>query len=276
MQPPIITLTTDFGTADTFVGAMKGVILGIAPDAQIIDLSHEVPPQDVQAGAFALASAYRYFPPGTIHVAVVDPGVGTRRHPVAVTTNGATFICPDNGLLSYPLDEARAFVDRPPFVMGRVALPHDWHAVHLSNADYWLQPPSSTFHGRDIFAPVAGHLAAGVAIAAMGTRVLDLAAFALPRPRSAGDTSIGQVLHVDHFGNLITNLHPANLPDGQQLEIRVGGAAIAGISETYQDGVDLVALIGSSGTLEIAFRNGNAARTLGVAVGADVHVISRG
>ncbi|MDA0798135.1 MAG: SAM-dependent chlorinase/fluorinase [Chloroflexi bacterium] len=275
MQPPIITLTTDFGTADTFVGAMKGVILGIAPDAQVIDLTHEIPPQDVQAGAFTLASVYRYFPPGTIHVAVVDPGVGTRRHPIAVTTDDATFICPDNGLLSYPLDEARAFVDRDPFAMGRVAVPRDWHAVHLSNADYWRQPLSSTFHGRDIFAPIAGHLAAGVAIASLGTRVMDLAAFAVPRPRTAGDTSIGQVLHVDHFGNLITNLHPANFPDGR-LRIRVGGTTISGLSDAYQDGGDLVALIGSSGTLEIAFRNGNAARTLGVTVGADVHVISRG
>jgi S-adenosyl-L-methionine hydrolase (adenosine-forming) len=271
MQPPIITLTTDFGTADTFVGTMKGVILGIAPNAQIIDLTHDIAPQDIHAGAFSLASAYHYFPRGTIHVAVIDPGVGTRRRPIAVTTDRATFICPDNGLLSYPLDEVSAHVDRDPFVMGRVALPTAWHAIHLSNAQYWLQPLSSTFHGRDIFAPVAAHLAMGIAPAAMGTRIADLAAFAVPRTRTVPGAAIGQVLHVDRFGNLITNIRPDNLPQGQ-LSIRVGGAAIAGISKSYQDGTDLVALIGSSGTLEIAFRNGNASQTLGVTVGADVHV----
>jgi S-adenosylmethionine hydrolase len=275
MQRPIVTLTTDFGTADTFVGTMKGVILGIAPEAQIVDLTHQVPPRDVQAGAFALAAAYRYFPAGTIHVAVIDPGVGTRRHPIVVATQTATFVCPDNGLLSYPLDHAGAHVDRDPFIMGRVALPDEWHGVHLSNADYWLDPVSATFHGRGIFAPVAGHLANGVSMASMGTRTLDIAAFAVPRPRSGRGASVGQVLHIDHFGNLITNLLPANLPQGR-IEVRVGGATIPGLSENYQDGGDLVALIGSSGTLEIAFRNGNASRTLGASIGAEVHVISRG
>jgi S-adenosylmethionine hydrolase len=272
VQRPVITLTTDFGTADTFVGTMKGVIMGIAPDAQIVDLTHEVPPQDVRTGAFALASSYRYFPVGTIHIAVVDPGVGTRRHPIAVTTDIATFVCPDNGLLSYPLDEAHAFVERNPFAMGRVGLPKNWHAVHLSNTDYWLRPPSATFHGRDIFAPAAAHLAIGVPIASMGNRVRDLAAFAVPRPRTSPGTTVGEVLHVDRFGNLITNVRHSDLPEGQ-LHIRIAGVAISGLSETYQDGADLIALMGSSGTLEIAFRNGNASRTLGVTAGADVHIV---
>lgn len=274
MQPPIITLTTDFGTTDTFVGTMKGVILRIAPDAQIIDITHDIPPQDIHAGAYALASAYRYFPPGTIHVVVIDPGVGTRRHPIAVTTDNATFVTPDNGLLSYPLEEARAFVERDPFVMGRVSVPQGWHAARLTNADFWLEPLSSTFHGRDIFAPTAAHIATGVALTSLGTRTMDLAAFAIPRPRIVPGTAIGQILHIDRFGNLITNLRQTDIPTGS-IEIRVGGTAIAGLSETYQDGADIVALIGSSGTLEIAFRNGNASRTLGAPVGADVHVVSR-
>lgn len=274
MPAPIITLTTDFGTSDAFVGTMKGVILGIAPDANIVDLTHDIAPQDVQGGAYSLASSVNYFPPGTIHVAVIDPGVGTRRRPIAVDTGSAIYICPDNGLLSYPLEHAGAHVDRADFTMGRVAVPQGWQATHLSTANYWLQPLSSTFHGRDIFAPLAAHLAAGVSLSAMGTRVIDLAAFALPRPRLAGDTAVGQVLHIDRFGNLITNLRTSDLPAGR-LEIRIGGVAIAGLSESYQDGTDLLALIGSSGTLEVAFRNGNASRTIGAPVGADVHVIGR-
>ena len=273
MQPPIITLTTDFGTADTFVGVMKGVILHIAPGAQIVDLTHDIPPQSVHAGAYALASAHRYFPSGTIHVVVVDPGVGTRRHPIAVRADNATFITPDNGLLSYLLDKANAFVEHDPFVIGRVAVPHNWHAIHLTNADYWLAPLSSTFHGRDIFAPIAAHIAAGVAITTLGTRTMDLAAFAIPRPQVGPGTAAGQVLHIDRFGNLITNLRQTDLPTGK-IEIRVGRTTIPVLSETYQDGAGLVALIGGGGELEIAFRNGNASRTLGAPIGTDVHVIS--
>jgi S-adenosyl-L-methionine hydrolase (adenosine-forming) len=282
MQPPIITLTTDFGTADTFVGTMKGVILSIAPDAQIVDLTHEIPPQDVHSGAFALASAYRYFPAGAIHVAVIDPGVGTRRHPIAVATPTATFVCPDNGLLSYPLADADAHVERDAFAMGRVALPDGWHATHLSNPDFWLQPLSSTFHGRDIFAPAAAYLARGIAVGSLGNRVADLAAFAIPKARQTPGTTIGQVLHIDRFGNLVTNIAQSELPiagsatrSAENLRIVVQGAVIEGLSESYQDGKDLLALIGSGGTIEIAFRNGSAARTLGATMGADVHVIAR-
>jgi S-adenosylmethionine hydrolase len=274
MPPPIITLTTDFGTADSFVGTMKGVILSIAPDAQIVDLTHDIPPQDVQAGAFAVASAYPYFPAGTIHVIVVDPGVGTQRLPIAVATGSTTFVCPDNGLLSRALDQTGARVGGVPFAMARTALPDTWHAVHLTNADYWHQPLSTTFHGRDIFAPVAAHLASGSPIESMGVRITNLVAFAVPQPTSVSGTSIGQVLHVDRFGNLTTNLRSSDLPQGQ-LEIHVGGKAIAGLSETYQDGGDLIALIGSGGTLEIAVRNGDASRALDSTVGAEVHVISR-
>lgn len=274
MPTPTITLTTDFGTTDSFVGAMKGVILSIISDVQVVDLTHEIPPQDVHAAAFTLASAYRYFPPGTIHVAVIDPDVGTRRLPLAVATGNAIFICPDNGLLSYLLAEVGVDVKCEPFIKGQVALPSGWRAIHLSNPDYWLNPLSSTFHGRDIFAPVAAHLATGVALASMGSPVLDIAAFAIPRPRIAPGISKGQVLHVDRFGNLITNLRVSDLPTGK-LEVRIGAVTISGLAETYQDGASLVALIGSGGTVEIAFRNGSASRKLGITVGSEVHVTSR-
>jgi S-adenosylmethionine hydrolase len=273
MAGPLITLTTDFGRVDGFVGAMTGAIATIAPDSTVIDITHDIPPQDIATGAYLFNTTQRYFPAGTIHVIVVDPGVGTHRRPIALQTESATFICPDNGVLSYMFADAGLRVERDPFVMGQVGVPTGWNAFHLKDPSYWLHPLSTTFHGRDLFAPVAGHFAAGVPLAAMGTSVVELTAFALPLPREVPGMAIGQVMHIDRFGNLITNLRQAHLPAGQ-LTVEVAGHTIHGITAAYQDSVYLLALIGSSGTIEIAYPNANAAKTLGVAKGAEVRVYS--
>jgi len=245
MARPIITLTTDFGLADGFVPSMKGVIATIAPEANVVDVTHDVPPQDVRYGAYALGSTYRYFPADAIHVAV--------------------------GLLSYVIADTGARVEREPFVPARVPPPTKWLAYQLTKEQYWLHPLSSTFHGRDIFAPTAAHLANGTPLHDLGIGVIDLAAFALPEPREVPGTAIGQVIHIDRFGNLITNLRPAHLP-AAPLRVQVAGQVIDGLSKTYQDSVDVLALIGSGGTLEIAFPNTNAAKTLGVTTGDAVRV----
>lgn len=275
MARPLITLTTDFGTTDPFVGAMKGVILSIAPDAAIVDLVHTVQPQNIPAGAYVLGTAYPYFAEHTVHVIVVDPGVGTERAPIAVITDRGSFVCPDNGLLSYVLADAGVRLQADPFSHGRVPLPDGWIAIHLTNEQYWLHPTSSTFHGRDVFAPSAAFLAADVDPFSMGKAMPDIEAFAVPLPLRRGREIIGQVMHVDHFGNLLTNIREADLPPAP-LTIAIEDHEIDGISPHYQAGVGLIAVIGSSGTLEIAVANGNAARFIGAAIGADVHVTGGG
>ena len=207
MARPIVTLTTDFGTADAFVGTMKGVILGISPDAEIVDITHDVPPQDVWAAAFLFDTAYRYFSAGTVHMRVVDPSVGTDRRPIVASNRTASFVGPDNGLLSYVL--AREGGPEPqaePFVATRTALPPGWSCHQLDNDRYWRQPLGDTFHGRDIFAPVAAAISTGRPPGAMGTATHEISAFAVPRPKIQDGTIAGCVLHVDRFGNLITNI----------------------------------------------------------------------
>ena len=279
MARPVITLTTDFGLADIYVGAMKGVILGINPDAAIVDLTHEVPPQDVRAGAYALDAAWDAFPPGTVHVAVVDPGVGTDRLPIAACGRGATFVGPDNGTLSYVLarcDGAREGGPRPesaPFVPASVALPDGWTAYHLTERAYWREPARSTFHGRDIFAPVAAHLSAGLAPSALGPALTQLMAFAVPRAIETDGRVEGCVQHVDRYGNLVTNIGEALLSAaGAGLTVEVGGREVAGFSPSFQGEGPLVAVIGSGGWLEIAVPNGSAAHELAARIGDAVHV----
>jgi S-adenosylmethionine hydrolase len=250
---------------------MKGVILSIAPDAAIVDLVHTVPPQNIAAGAYLLGAVYRYFAKHTVHVVVVDPGVGTERAPIAVKSPLGTFVCPDNGLLSYVLADAGVRLEADPFSHGRVPLPENWTAIHLTNERYWLENVSTTFHGRDVFAPSAGFLAAGVDPFAMGKAVPGIEAFAVPVPLRRGREVIGQVLHIDHFGNLLTNIRETDLPP-TPLTVTIEEHEIDGLSPHYQSGAGLIALMGSSGTLEIAVTNGNAARFLGAAVGADVRV----
>ncbi len=273
MARPIITLTTDFGLADIYVGAMKGVILGINGDAAIVDVTHDVPPQDVRAGAYALDAAWDAFPAGTVHLAVVDPGVGTDRLPIAACGRGATFVGPDNGTLSYVLGRAGLRSESAPFVPARVALPDGWTAYHLTERKYWREPVRSTFHGRDIFAPVAAHLSAGVAPSALGPPLTHLTAFAVPRAVETDGRIEGCIQHIDRYGNLVTNIGEALLSAaGGGLTVEVGGREVVGLSPSFQGEGPLVAVIGSGGWLEIAVPNGSAARELAAGIGDALRV----
>ncbi|SRR5581483_4891308 len=268
----LITLTTDFGLEDNFVGVMKGVIAGLAPAARVIDLTHAVPPQDIAAGAFSLATAYAYFPPGTIHLAIVDPGVGTARRGIAVAAGGYYWVAPDNGLLGYAF-AALAAAGRleGQWREGMWEFGADALAVELTEPRFWLPRVSRTFHGRDVFAPVAAQLARGVPLRALGPLTRRVQALALPSPAPIAGGWQGIVLHVDRFGNLISNLDAATLA-GRAWSVEVGGWRIPALSETYAAIDDLGALIGSAGYLEIAARNGSAAARLGLAAGAPVVV----
>lgn len=256
-----ITLMTDFGLADPYVGVMKGVILSIAPAVSLVDLTHAVPPQDVRRAAFLLAGAIDFFPAGTVHLVVVDPGVGGQRRPIAVKAGRAYFVAPDNGVLSLALARRQAET-----------------IIHLTNPDYWLPEVSATFHGRDIFAPVAAHLALGVPISRLGTRIDEFVRLPASEPAHQPDGSIrGQVQHIDRFGNCITNV-PSNMlrVDGP-LVVRIAGHSIKGISQTYAAVKPgrLISVIGSSGFLEIAVSNGSAADQLSISVGDTVVIEPR-
>jgi hypothetical protein len=258
MSQPIITLTTDFGQADSYVGTMKGVILTICPEAALVDISHEIRPQSVQQAAYVLSTATPYFPAGTIHLVVVDPGVGTERRPVVVQTERALYVIPDNGVLDLVLNREAAR-----------------RAIHLAEPRYRLGQVSATFHGRDIFAPAAAHLACGTDPGQMGQPfpITELASLALhgPQPLPDGQWK-GTILHVDHFGNLITNLKPTQA--GSSISVRVKERRIEALSNTFGDVAEgeLVAYVGSSGHLEIAVRGGNAAQALGMEVGDEVQI----
>lgn len=295
MALSIITLTTDFGQADGYVGTMKGVMLARAPQAQLVDLSHEIAPQDVLAGAFVLARAYRYFPPETIHLAVIDPGVGTSRRALLLETAQGRFVGPDNGLFSLVLRETVALAT------GWADIPADvpalWHpafdlgaALHsapierlprayaLTNADYWLVGPGATFHGRDVFAPVAAHLAAGEPPERLGTPVPLASLVLLPNltPTLLPDAIEGRVIAVDRFGNLITNIAAgllSALGPLETLEVKLDERRPVGVQSTYGAVAagEPVALINSAGLLEIAVTNGSAAQTFQAGVGAAVH-----
>ena len=250
----IVTLTTDFGGTDGYVGIMKGVILGIAPGVELVDLSHDIAPQDVYHASFVLARAAPYFPDGTVHLAVVDPGVGSDRRPLLVQTRRAAYVGPDNGILTHALSGEGAQV------------------FELDNAHYWLPALSSTFHGRDIFAPVAAHLVRGTPPGAMGRLIDDPVRLVLPPPVRHADGHIdGHLVHVDRFGNLISDISAAWIGPGGGI-CRVAGQEIAGPSPSYASVARglLVALVGSGNTLEIAVRDGSAARRLGVERGAGV------
>ena len=273
---PLISLTTDFGLEDNFVGVMKGVIAGIAPAARVVDLSHAVPPQDVAAGAFVLATGFGFFPEATIHVAVVDPGVGSARRAIALQAGGYFFVGPDNGLVGYAL---AALADA-----GRLGgrwqdgwwdLGDDARAVELTEWRYWRPSVSQTFHGRDVFAPVAAHLARGVPLPELGRPVDRVQALAMPRPEPEGDGWRGLVVYVDRFGNLITNLRDWEL-GGTGWRVVVAGREIAGLSPSYSAMGDLGAIMGSTGYLEIAAPNASAAALLGARVGTAVALSPRG
>jgi S-adenosyl-L-methionine hydrolase (adenosine-forming) len=259
LSNPIITLTTDYGTNDHLVGVLKGVILKINPDAQIVDITHQIAPYDLLDGALTIAAAYSYFPPKTIHVVVVDPGVGTERRPLIVTGQTQYFIAPDNGVLSAVYEKEESFVVR-----------------NLTAEHYFLEPVSKTFHGRDVFAPVASWLSKSWAPASMGEEITDFKRLALPRPKEADGKTKGVVLRVDSFGNLMTNfrvedLTPELLEKGE-IQLRVGTHEVKKLVPTFALGNsgEAVAFIGSSGYLEIGVNKGSAARTLALGRGAAV------
>lgn len=256
----VITLTTDFGADSPYVAALKGVILSINPGVTIVDVTHSVPPQDVRAGAIVLADVARWFPPDTIHVAVVDPGVGTARKIVYAQIGRQHFVAPDNGLLS-----RLAQTTKPSRI------------IAVTEPTYWLEEVSTTFHGRDIMAPVAAHLSQGLDPELLGSPLDKLYELDWPQPRVAGDEITGQVIAVDSFGNLITNIgarHLADVPRDGAVRIECAGHTILHFVHAYGDQSDssLVALIGSSGQLEVAVVSGNAAQTLGAHVGDAVAI----
>ncbi len=258
----ILTLTTDFGLRNGFVGILKGVIYGIAPRAKIVDISHTIAPQDIQEGAFTLWRAAPFFPAGTVHVYVVDPGVGTKRRPLAARLGDHYFVGPDNGMLTPLIEEAEKNQKSVEF-------------AHLNNPKYWLPKVSRTFHGRDIFAPVGAHLANGVSLSALGPRFNDPVRMELPHPVKTDTGWIAHITVIDVFGNLTTDL-PASAFEGRtDLLIRIQGAEVNGITESYghkQPG-DLIALVDSEDYLEIALVNGSAAQQLGAKVGDTVEVV---
>ncbi len=257
-MPPTIAVLTDFGMQDPYVGIMKGVIAGIAPGATVVDISHGVPPQDVLVGALWLDGAVDWFPEDTVFLCVVDPGVGSARRIVACELGGQRFVGPDNGLLSAVLQRrARGL------------------AVVASDPSFHLPGGSSTFHGRDIMAPVAAHLAAGVALSALGPPAGELLRLELPRSRRALDMVVGEILYVDHFGNLVTSILGSELAEGA--EIRVGEGTVP-LVRTYADAAagEALALVGSTGRLEISVRDGSAAQQLELGVGDAVIAVEEG
>ena len=278
MATSLLVFTTDFGLSDSYAGVMKGVALGINPDLTLIDLTHQIAPQNVFQGSFALGVSYRYFPPNTIHVVVVDPGVGTSRRPVLLQTPHGSFVAPDNGLLSRVLDD---YIPNPPTASGPVELPPAPRAYHLTNPDYWLHPVSSTFHGRDIFTPVGSHLSLGVPPASLGEATDILEYLPVPHPRVNDEGIRGEIMYGDIYGNLISNV-PGKLLEGRSItEVRIRGRSISRLSRTFNDGPPsgndkppsgLVALVGSHGYLEVAVPNGSAAAALPAGPGEPIGV----
>ena len=263
-QRPIITLTTDFGNNDHFVGAMKGVILDIVPDAQIVDICHAVQAFDVLDGALTISQAYSYFPNRTVHVVVVDPGVGTARRPILASCDKYHFVAPDNGVLSL------VYAREPRM-----------HVRHITSEHYFLQPVSNTFHARDIFSPVAAYLAKEVDSLKFGDDVEDYVKFTAPKPKAVDENCLrGVVLKVDRFGNLITNITPQDAPmlfeaDAKGFKIVVGSREITEIHSAYAEGApgEVIGILGSMGFLEIAANRGAAAQLTGAGKGSDISII---
>jgi S-adenosyl-L-methionine hydrolase (adenosine-forming) len=261
---PVITLTTDFGSNDHFVGAMKGVILDIVPEAQIVDICHSVQAFDVLDGALTISQAYSYFPTRTVHVVVVDPGVGTARRPILASCDKYHFVAPDNGVLSlvYAHEERM-------------------HVRHITSQHYFLQPVSNTFHARDIFSPVAAYLAKEVDALKFGDEVEDYVRFNAPKPKAVdGNRLRGVVLKVDRFGNLVTNITPQDAPmlfgDGaKRFKIVVGSREVTEMHNAYAEGApgEVFGVLGSMGFLEIAVNRGAAAQLTGAGKGNEVIIL---
>lgn len=274
MVVPPIVLTTDFGASSPYAGVLHGVILRINPSATVVDLTHQIQPQNIRQASFILGTNYRFFPEDSIHVAVVDPGVGTDRKPLLVVTPVARFLAPDNGLLSHVLGN---HLKETPRQSGLFPLPSDCAAYYLTNSRYWLSPVSHTFHGRDIFAPVAAHLSLGVSPDQLGPPAQEMVWLPAPEPTRRGNNLSGEVLYADHFGNLVTNIPVQELAGQGSLEVEIKGHRINHLSRTFHDqesgqASGLLALVGSHGYLEIAVPDGSASLILGVDTGEPVYV----
>jgi len=263
---PVISLTTDFGIKDGNVGAMKGVIWSISPEAQISDLSHTIPPQDIREAALILDRAAPYFPPDAIHLVVVDPGVGTARRPMAAKIGKQYFVGPDNGVITLLLEKAEQ---------------KGWETefINLNNPQYWLPDVSFVFHGRDIFAPAAAHLSIGTPLEDLGTPFDDPVHLEFTQPEQTEEGWRGQVIHIDHFGNLSSNVRVEHLgemlKDREEITVRVGGVEIKGLVNTFGERPvgELIALIGSSGNLIVSVVNGSAFTRLNVKDGDLVEAV---
>ena len=273
-----IVLTTDFGLIDSYVGVMKGVVLGINPGATIIDLTHQIQPQNILQASFTLANSYRFFPKEAIHAVVVDPGVGTSRRAVLLLTPHGRFLAPDNGVLSGGFGD---YLEAASLAPGNIPVPAGLAAYSLTNPRYWLEPVSQTFHGRDVFAPVAAHLSLGVAPKDLGEPTREIAWLPAPQPVRRGNTIDGEIIIVDHFGNLVSNISADMVYGMQAVRVAIKGRQISGLSLTFHGAVEretrsstkeLVALLGSNGYLEVAYPDGSAAALLGVGVGEPVRV----
>lgn len=259
MAAKIISLLTDFGLKDNFIGVMKGVIWSIATEAKIVDLTHSISPQNILEGSLVLVGSVAYFPVGTIHVAVVDPGVGTARRGIAARIGTQYYVGPDNGLFTSVLAAAEARSETAEFYT-------------LDKPEFWLPGVSRSFHGRDIFAPVAAHLANGKKPEEMGSLITDPVRLNIQSPERIAGGWLGQVLMVDHFGNLITNIKPKHFEAGKRVLISVGDMVIDGVITTFGESHpgELVAMFDSSDVLQIAIVNGNAAQRLNAKIGSIV------
>lgn len=263
---PVITLTTDFGTRDSYVGVMKGVMLSICPNARLIDNTHHITPQDINAAALAVQALTPYFPPQTVHLVVVDPGVGSERRPIALETPRGRYVGPDNGVFGLVWQQAREQYSSA-----------EARAVLLDDPRFWRSEVSATFHGRDMFAPVAAHLASGTALDALGPALDDLVILPVHQPVLEGPAQlVGGVIYVDHFGNCISNIraeHLAQFGPIEDLYVVVQDRWLS-IVQTYAnvpEGAPL-ALLGSDGYLEVAVRNASASQRLGIALGSEIRV----
>ncbi len=258
----IISLTTDFGQENGFVGVMKGVIWGIAPEAQIADISHEIPPQNIRLGAYALWRVVPFFPPGSVHVAVIDPGVGTHRRPIGLKIGQNYFIVPDNGLIT-PMLEDGEHDDLPIEI------------VHLNNPEYWLTDVSHTFHGRDIFAPTGAHLAHGVPLEELGEPITDPIRIPFSKPEKTDRGWLAHLTIIDVFGNLTTDLPAAAISEAKNVNFNLKGHVIPGIVKSYGhcNPGELIALVDSENYIEISVVNGNAAEKTGAQIGDPVEVV---
>ncbi|HUS03925.1 MAG TPA: SAM-dependent chlorinase/fluorinase [Dehalococcoidia bacterium] len=273
---PIITLTTDFGFNDAYVAIMKGVILSINPEVNIIDVTHSIEPQNIAQAAFILNVAYRYFPKQSIHMAIVDPGVGSKRRGIILKTASSFFVAPDNGILSYVINELSLNQDslgQYPQSLGEVKLKKGLEAAAITDPRFWRHPVSPTFHGRDIFAPVAAGLSLGISPYEFGEKITSLYIFPTPKPfLDPQGNLVGHVLYIDHFGNLITDIRSTDLPKGNVM-VEAGGQLIPGLTGYYEQGHRLMAILGSSGYLEISLRDGSACDFLSMEVGDEIKVM---